>query len=571
MVESDGEIILFIDEIHTLVGAGRSSGAMDASNILKPALARGELRTIGSTTLDEYQKYFEQDKALERRFQKVMVDEPSPAESISILRGLKEKYENHHRVSIEDDALIAAVNLSHRYINNRFLPDKAIDLVDEAASKLRLEMNSVPEPIAELDSKIRQLEIEKEAIKREGTSLKSEKLNEELNKAKADRAVLSKKWDEEKGIVTELNNLRQNIEDYKRDAAIAERSGDYGKVAEIRYGKLAQAQQRLEELTAKQAAIKDPIITESVTPEDIAEIVARWTGIPTGRLMESEKSKLLRMEEELHKRVVGQDKAISAVSDAVRRSRAGLSNEHRPIGSFLFLGTTGVGKTELAKALAEFLFNDESMMTRIDMSEYQESHTVSRLIGAPPGYVGYDEGGQLTEAVRRKPYSVVLLDEIEKAHPDVFNILLQVLDDGRLTDNKGRTVDFKNTILIMTSNLKFEELRTRMRPEFLNRIDEIVTFDELTREDIRKIVRIQMEILRKKLEEENVSLSFTRAFEDDMVENGYDPVYGARPVKRLIQRELVNRLAREILEGKIRKDSKIVVDCVDGQTVLRNE
>ena len=571
VVESDGEIILFIDEIHTLVGAGRSSGAMDASNILKPALARGELRTIGSTTLDEYQKYFEQDKALERRFQKVMVDEPSPAESISILRGLKEKYENHHRVSIEDDALIAAVNLSHRYINNRFLPDKAIDLVDEAASKLRLEMNSVPEPIAELDSKIRQLEIEKEAIKREGTSLKSEKLDEELNKAKADRAVLSKKWDEEKGIVTELNNLRQNIEDYKRDAAIAERSGDYGKVAEIRYGKLAQAQQRLNELTSKQAAIKDPIITESVTPEDIAEIVARWTGIPTGRLMESEKSKLLRMEDELHKRVVGQDKAISAVSDAVRRSRAGLSNEHRPIGSFLFLGTTGVGKTELAKALAEFLFNDESMMTRIDMSEYQESHTVSRLIGAPPGYVGYDEGGQLTEAVRRKPYSVVLLDEIEKAHPDVFNILLQVLDDGRLTDNKGRTVDFKNTILIMTSNLRFEELRTRMRPEFLNRIDEIVTFDELTREDIRKIVRIQMEILRKKLEEENVSLNFTRAFEDDMVENGYDPVYGARPVKRLIQRELVNRLAREILEGKIRKDSKIVVDCVDGQTVLRNE
>lgn len=571
VVESDGEIILFIDEIHTLVGAGRSSGAMDASNILKPALARGELRTIGSTTLDEYQKYFEQDKALERRFQKVMVDEPSPAESISILRGLKEKYENHHRVSIEDDALIAAVNLSHRYINNRFLPDKAIDLVDEAASKLRLEMNSVPEPIAELDSKIRQLEIEKEAIKREGTSLKSEKLDEELNKAKADRAVLSKKWDEEKGIVTELNNLRQNIEDYKRDAAIAERSGDYGKVAEIRYGKLAQAQQRLNELTSKQAAIKDPIITESVTPEDIAEIVARWTGIPTGRLMESEKSKLLRMEDELHKRVVGQDKAISAVSDAVRRSRAGLSNEHRPIGSFLFLGTTGVGKTELAKALAEFLFNDESMMTRIDMSEYQESHTVSRLIGAPPGYVGYDEGGQLTEAVRRKPYSVVLLDEIEKAHPDVFNILLQVLDDGRLTDNKGRTVDFKNTILIMTSNLRFEELRTRMRPEFLNRIDEIVTFDELTREDIRKIVRIQMEILRKKLEEENVSLNFTRAFEDDMVENGYDPVYGARPVKRLIQRELVNRLAREILEGKIRKDSKIVVDCVDGQTVLKNE
>ena len=570
VVESDGEIILFIDEIHTLVGAGRSSGAMDASNILKPALARGELRTIGSTTLDEYQKYFEQDKALERRFQKVMVDEPTPAESISILRGLKEKYENHHRVSIEDDALIAAVNLSHRYINNRFLPDKAIDLVDEAASKLRLEMNSVPEPIAELDSKIRQLEIEKEAIKREGASLKSEKLDEELKKSKEEREVLSKKWDEEKGIVTELNNLRQNIEGYKHDAAVAERSGDYGKVAEIRYGKLAQAQQRLDELTRKQAAIKDPIITESVTPEDIAEVVARWTGIPVNRMLESEKEKLLKMESVLHKRVVGQDKAISAVSDAVRRSRAGLSNEHRPIGSFLFLGTTGVGKTELAKALAEFLFNDESMMTRIDMSEYQESHTVSRLIGAPPGYVGYDEGGQLTEAVRRKPYSVVLLDEIEKAHPDVFNILLQVLDDGRLTDNKGRTVDFKNTILIMTSNLRYEELKTRMRPEFLNRIDEIVTFDPLSKDNIREIVRIQMDILRKKLEDDNVQLAFTKAFEDDMVENGYDPEYGARPVKRLIQRELVNQLAKEILEGKIRKDSKIVVDCKDGETILRN-
>ena len=570
VVESEGEIILFIDEIHTLVGAGRSSGAMDASNILKPALARGELRAIGSTTLDEYQKYFEQDKALERRFQKVMVDEPTPAESISILRGLKEKYENHHRVSIEDDALIAAVNLSHRYINNRFLPDKAIDLVDEAASKLRLEMNSVPEPIAELDSKIRQLEIEKEAIKREGASLKSEKLDEELKKSKEEREVLSKKWDEEKGIVTELNNLRQNIEGYKHDAAVAERSGDYGKVAEIRYGKLAQAQQRLDELTRKQAAIKDPIITESVTPEDIAEVVARWTGIPVNRMLESEKEKLLKMESVLHKRVVGQDKAISAVSDTVRRSRAGLSNEHRPIGSFLFLGTTGVGKTELAKALAEFLFNDESMMTRIDMSEYQESHTVSRLIGAPPGYVGYDEGGQLTEAVRRKPYSVVLLDEIEKAHPDIFNILLQVLDDGRLTDNKGRTVDFKNTILIMTSNLRYEELKTRMRPEFLNRIDEIVTFDPLSKDNIREIVRIQMDILHKKLEDDNVQLSFTKAFEDDMVENGYDPEYGARPVKRLIQRELVNQLAKEILEGKIRKDSKIVVDCKDGETILRN-
>ena len=570
VVESDGEIILFIDEIHTLVGAGRSNGAMDASNILKPALARGELRTIGSTTLDEYQKYFEQDKALERRFQKVMVDEPSPAESIAILRGLKEKYENHHRVSIEDDALIAAVNLSHRYINNRFLPDKAIDLVDEAASKLRLEMNSVPEPIDDLNSRIRQLEIEKEAIKREGTSLKSEKIDKELSEAKAQKEGLEKKWNEEKGIVTELNDKRQEIEDLKREAGIAERSGDYGKVAELRYGKIASAQARIDELTARQAAIKDPIITESVTPEDIAEVVARWTGIPVNRMLESEKEKLLRMEESLHKRVVGQDRAIQAVSDAVRRSRAGLSNEHRPIGSFLFLGTTGVGKTELAKALAEFLFNDETMMTRIDMSEYQESHTVSRLIGAPPGYVGYDEGGQLTEAVRRKPYSVVLLDEIEKAHTDVFNILLQVLDDGRLTDNKGRTVDFKNTILIMTSNLKEEELRMRMRPEFLNRIDETIMFDSLSKENIREIVRIQMEELRKKLSEDNVSLGFTKAFEDDMVENGYDPEYGARPVKRLIQRELVNQLAREILEGRIHKESAITVDSVDGATVLKN-
>ena len=571
VVESEGEIILFIDEIHTLVGAGRSSGAMDASNILKPALARGELRTIGSTTLDEYQKYFEQDKALERRFQKVMVDEPSPAESIAILRGLKEKYENHHKVRIEDDALIAAVNLSHRYINNRFLPDKAIDLVDEAASKLRLEMNSVPEPIDYLNSRIRQLEIEKEAVKRESTSLKAEKIDSELTELKAKREELMKRWDSEKSIVADLQKARQEIEDCENEARIAERQGNYGKVAELRYGRIAQARARIEDLSAKQAAIKDPIINEAVTPEDIAEVVARWTGIPVNRMLESEKEKLLRMEQELHKRVVGQDKAIAAVSDAVRRSRAGLSNEHRPIGSFLFLGTTGVGKTELAKALAEFLFNDETMMTRIDMSEYQESHTVSRLIGAPPGYVGYDEGGQLTEAVRRKPYSVILLDEIEKAHPDVFNILLQVLDDGRLTDNKGRTVDFKNTILIMTSNLKEEELRLRMRPEFLNRIDEIVVFDALTHENIREIVHIQMGILQKKLEEDNVRLTYTKAFEDDMVENGFDPVFGARPVKRLIQRELVNKLAREILEGKIRKDSAIEVDCVNGETVLRNK
>ena len=571
VVESEGEIILFIDEIHTLVGAGRSSGAMDASNILKPALARGELRTIGSTTLDEYQKYFEQDKALERRFQKVTIDEPSPAESIAILRGLKEKYENHHKVRIEDDALIAAVNLSHRYITSRFLPDKAIDLVDEAASKLRLEMNSVPEPIDILNSRIRELEIEKEAVKREGTSLKSEKINSELADAKKERDALTERWEAEKNTLRQLQEERLAVEQAENEARIAERSGDYGKVAELRYGRIAQARQRISELEAKQAAVKNPIMSEAVTPEDIAEVVARWTGIPVNRMLESEKEKLLRMETELHKRVVGQEKAIAAVSDAVRRSRAGLSNENRPIGSFLFLGTTGVGKTELAKALAEFLFNDESMMTRIDMSEYQESHTVSRLIGAPPGYVGYDEGGQLTEAVRRKPYSVVLLDEIEKAHADVFNILLQVLDDGRLTDNKGRTVDFKNTILIMTSNLKEEELRLRMRPEFLNRIDEIVVFDALTPENIREIVRMQMSLLGRKLEGEGVELEYTPAFEDAMVRDGYDPVFGARPVKRLIQRELVNLLAREILEGRIHKSSAIVVDWADEKTVLRNK
>ena len=453
VVDSEGEIILFIDEIHTLVGAGRSSGAMDASNILKPALARGELRTIGSTTLDEYQKYFEADKALERRFQMVMVDEPSPAESISILRGLKERYENHHKVSIQDDALIAAVELSHRYITNRFLPDKAIDLVDEAASKLRLEMNSVPEPIDELNSRIRQLEIEREAIKREGVSLKMDKIKEELAALNAEREVLMKKWEEEKKILSELQETRRQMEEYKIQAQNAERTGDYGRVAELRYGKMAQAKEKIEALARRQSEIKDPIITEAVTPEDIAEVVAKWTGIPVKRMLESEREKLLRMESELHRRVVGQDQAIEAVSDAVRRSRAGLQNEKRPIGSFLFLGTTGVGKTELAKALAEFLFNDENMITRIDMSEYQERHSVSRLVGAPPGYVGYDEGGQLTEAVRRKPYSVVLLDEIEKAHPDVFNILLQVLDDGRLTYSHGHVVDFKNTVIIMTSNI----------------------------------------------------------------------------------------------------------------------
>ena len=613
VVDSAGEIILFIDEIHTLVGAGRSSGAMDASNILKPALARGELRTIGSTTLDEYQKYFEADKALERRFQMVLVDEPSPAESIAILRGLKEKYENHHRVQIEDDALIAAVNLSHRYITNRFLPDKAIDLVDEAASKLRLEMNSVPEPIAELNSDIRQLEIEKEAIKREGTSLKSEKIEKELSEKMEAREVLMKRWNEENGILAGLQEARQKIEDYKIESQAAERAGDYGKVAELRYGKIAEAQKKIDELTKKQAEIKDPIVTEAVTPQDIAEVVAKWTGIPVQKMLESEKEKLLRIEAELHKRVVGQDQAIQAVADAVRRSRAGLSNEKRPIGSFLFMGTTGVGKTELAKALAEFLFNDENMITRIDMSEYQERHTVSRLVGAPPGYVGYDEGGQLTEAVRRKPYSVILLDEIEKAHPDVFNVLLQVLDDGRLTDNKGRTVDFKNTILIMTSNVGsdiiqgymdklpavgqpgadpaeemraiatrrelldeckekvMDVLKTTVRPEFLNRIDEIIMFDPLTQNDIREILHIQMKQLQNRLADEGVTIEFTKAFEDHMVTTGYDPAYGARPIKRLMQRELVNQLAKAILSGTVHKDSVIEVDAVGGQIVLNNK
>ncbi|MBO4756406.1 MAG: AAA family ATPase, partial [Bacteroidales bacterium] len=528
-----------------------------------------------------------------------------PAESIAILRGLKERYENHHKVRIEDDALIAAVNLSHRYITSRFLPDKAIDLVDEAASKLRLEMNSVPEPIDDLNSAIRQKEIEREAIKREGASAKMDKLEAELKDLQAQREVLMNRWNEEKDILGGLQTARQEMEDLSLQAKTAERNGDYAKVAEIRYGKMAATQKRIDDLTAKAESIKEPLVTEAVTPEDIAEVVAKWTGIPVKRMLESEKEKLLRMETELHKRVVGQDEAIKAVSDAVRRNRAGLSNEKRPIGSFLFMGTTGVGKTELAKALAEFLFNDENMMTRIDMSEYQERHTVSRLVGAPPGYVGYDEGGQLTEAVRRKPYSVVLLDEIEKAHPDVFNVLLQVLDDGRLTDNKGRTVDFKNTILIMTSNagadiiqsymerlpevngLDAQAIATRrslldecskkvldvlkltVRPEFLNRIDEIIMFDPLTKADIREILHIQEHQLQRKLSESGITVEFTPAFEDHIVEHGYDPSYGARPVKRLIQRELVNLLAKNLLDGTIRKDTTVHVDVAGGEVVVR--
>lgn len=598
---SDGEILLFIDEIHTLVGAGKSSGAMDAANILKPALARGELRTIGATTLDEFQKYFEQDKALERRFQKVMVNEPSVEDAISILRGLKERYENHHRVRIKDEAIISAVELSTRYITSRFLPDKAIDLIDEAASRLRLEMNSVPEEIDTLTRRVRQLEIEREAIRRENDKARVEMLTKEIDELKAEESTKRARWQSQRDLLGKIQSEKDRIERLKVEAEQAERQGDYGRVAEIRYGKIAEAEQAITRYEAeyKAASAEDAMIKEEVDAEDVAEVVSRWTGIPVQRMLASEREKLLHLEEELHCRVVGQEQAIAAVSDAVRRSRAGLSDPRRPIGSFIFLGTTGVGKTELAKALAEFLFNDDQMMTRIDMSEYQERHAVSRLVGAPPGYVGYDEGGQLTEAVRRKPYSVVLLDEIEKAHPDVFNILLQVLDDGRLTDNKGRTVDFRNTIIIMTSNMGahliqerltagfdgeridpallertrdevVELLKQQLKPEFLNRVDEIVLFEPLTRSNIAAIVEMQLDGVRRLLHRNGVELNYTTAARDRLAELGYDPLFGARPVKRTIQREVVNELSKRILAGEVDRSVPIRLDVQEGKLQFSN-
>ena len=602
VVASDGEILLFIDEIHTLVGAGKSSGAMDAANILKPALARGELRTIGATTLDEYQKYFEQDKALERRFQKVMVDEPTVEDAVSILRGLKERYEGHHKVRIKDEAIVAAVELSHRYITDRFLPDKAIDLVDEAASKLRLEMDSVPEEIDTLDRRIRQAEIEREAIRREGDKHRIENLDRDIENLKAKVAQMRAKWQSERDILLKIQQNKQRVEELKIEAQQAERQGDYGRVAEIRYGKIVECQRMIEALQQELnvATSSGQMIKEEVDSQDIADIVSRWTGIPVTRMLASEREKLLNMESELHHRVIGQQQAIVAVAEAVRRSRAGLNDPRKPIGSFIFLGTTGVGKTELAKALAEFLFNDENMMTRIDMSEYQERHSVSRLVGAPPGYVGYDEGGQLTEAVRRKPYSVVLLDEIEKAHPDTFNILLQVLDDGRLTDNKGRTVDFRNTIVIMTSNMgshliqeRFskaleqgntllpavvedvqrdvvEMLKQQLKPEFLNRIDEIVMFEPLSQENIEQIVDIQMKSLAKMLAHNGMELKYTDAARKYIATVGYDAMYGARPVKRVVQREVVGELSKRILAGEVNRDRPITIDVIDGKLHFSN-
>ncbi len=572
VTKSEGRIILFIDEIHTLVGAGGGEGAMDAANILKPALARGELRSIGATTLNEYQKYFEKDKALERRFQTVMVDEPDELSAISILRGLKERYENHHKVRIQDDACIAAVQLSERYISERFLPDKAIDLMDEAAAKLRMERDSVPEELDEITRKLAQLEIEREAIKREGDEPKIAQLDKDIAELREQEQQYRAKWEGERQLVNKIQQDKQEMEHLKYEAERAEREGDYGKVAEIRYSKLKALEDDIKNIQQQLANAQDgnAMVREEVTADDIAEVVSRWTGIPVTRMMQSEREKLLHLEEELHKRVIGQDEAIAAVSDAVRRSRAGLQDPKRPIASFIFLGTTGVGKTELAKALAEYLFNDEQMMTRIDMSEYQEKHTVSRLIGAPPGYVGYDEGGQLTEAVRRKPYSVVLFDEIEKAHPDVFNILLQVLDDGRLTDNKGRTANFKNTIIIMTSNATREQLRMTMRPEFLNRIDEIITFQQLTQEQIADVVRLQMKKVTDMLEPQGIQLQITDAAIKFLAQEGYDPDFGARPVKRAIQHLVLNDLSRKILADQIDRSKPIIVDEFGDGLLFRN-
>lgn len=600
VVGADGEIILFIDEIHTLVGAGGGEGAMDAANILKPALARGELRAIGATTLNEFQKYFEKDKALERRFQKVMVDEPSAEDAVSILRGIKEKYETHHKVRIKDEAIISAVELSQRYINDRFLPDKAIDLIDEAASKLRMEINSMPVELEDVERRIRQLEIEREAIKRENDKEKLEELGHEIAELNDKRSDLRAQWQSEKEVVENIQKEKETIENLRLEADQAERAGDYGKVAEIRYGRIKEAEDRLEKAKSKlaetQSSGRPMMIKEEVDSEDIASVVAAWTGIPVSRMLQSEREKLLLLETELHKRVVGQEEAIEAISDAVRRSRAGLQDTRKPIGSFIFLGTTGVGKTELAKALAEFLFNNENAMTRIDMSEYQERHSVSRLVGAPPGYVGYDEGGQLTEAVRRKPYSVILLDEIEKAHPDVFNILLQVLDDGRLTDNKGRVVNFKNSIIIMTSNMgshliqdNFEEmnevnkeeilaktkrevfdlLKKSIRPEFLNRIDDIIMFTPLTRENVEEIVRLQFTQVEKMLEENGIKLIASPEAIHWLAELGYDPQFGARPVKRLLQKKVLNELSKQILAGKVKKDEEIVLDVFEKDIVFR--
>lgn len=597
VIGSNGEVVLFIDEIHTLVGAGKGEGAMDAANILKPALARGELRAIGATTINEYQKYFEKDKALERRFQTVMIDEPNVVDAISILRGLKERYENHHAVRIKDEAIIAAVELSHRYITARFLPDKAIDLVDEAASKLRLEMNSVPESIDEIERRIKQLEIEREAIKRESNKSKLDELSKEISNLAEERNHLRAKWQQERSIIERIQQNKQAVENLKLEAEEAERTGDYGRVAEIRYGRIKEAEQKIEQLKNELISTQSEtaLIKEEVDAEDIAEVVARWTGIPVNRMLQSEKDKLLTLEEQLHKRVVGQDEAIVAVADAVRRSRAGLQNTKRPIGSFIFLGTTGVGKTELARALAEFLFADENLMTRIDMSEYQERHSVSRLIGAPPGYVGYDEGGQLTESVRHKPYSVVLLDEIEKAHPDVFNILLQVLDDGRLTDNKGRVVDFKNTLIIMTSNIGsqiiqgnltdagkninmgvldktriqvIDLLKQTIRPEFLNRVDEIIMFSPLTREQIREIVLLQFSKIKAIVKEQGIDISLTDSAIEWISNTGFDPLYGARPINRLLQRHILNQLSKAIIAGTVQKEKPITIDYFDGDELV---